>query len=674
MHALAQSFVRDVLERFGQIVEERFGDRDVAIGRLDLRCRLSPAQLADPGQAARVASELAAGIIDREDDELLSRTTAASEAGWRDLPRSTQDRPALPPGQPFSAGVPSDDRAEMPAGILRRVAPPGGDRAGTADPAGSAMDDHRLGLSAGDHRLAFGTDPLATAGSATDDPRAGPPAGDQGLAFGTDPLAPAWSGEGVVEWLMARLRDEASGTGVSWLDARRLGEDELTAAPLATQRQIVMAALSRLDAAGDMVVTLARLAAETIAALLAVLDVEPRLLALMRSPDSRLADAAAIDAGLEAHARPLRAALAPASASVALAVRMAVDPVGGRAFDRTPGAGRGEWAPYEGATKPRDAADPPATLDVELRTRFGGLFYLLSLVLELGIGESLWKACLPEGQVLAQAAAAILGDGAHLDVAPRLFGGEAAEPGRAIAAEQQQEVCGDILAGVVAALPRLGLATLPMPVLEVIGTPFGRLLVATCGFPAAIFAWPAPDADAVAAGIEAFLAHWPRDAEAPQARDSLPDFDRSGRVRRADGPPARAQCLLPGAPTVAAGCCAGSGVRLFAAAVSHSPCRASGESVAVPAALVSRNLALFGAHRAGRGGDDDPDTDGSDRYGDCDAPRWIAIRAGCRGCGARCGSSSKRADRETCCDRATRVYRAVSRRLGRDTQGAPKEP
>jgi hypothetical protein len=385
---------------------------------------------------------------------------------------------------------------------------------------------------------------------------------------------------------MARLREEASGSGVSWVDARRLGGDGLIAAPLATQRQIVMAALSRLDAAGDMIVTLARLGEETIAALLAVLDAEPRLLALMRSPDSWLAGAAAINAGLEAKARPLRAALAPDRASVALAVRLAVDPAGGRAFDRTPDADRDEWAPHEDAMNP-----PPGLLDVDLRTRFGGLFYLLSLALELGIGESLWKACLPEGRVLAQAAAAILGDGAHLDVAPRLFGGEAASwPG--IAAEQQQEVCGDILAGVVAALPRLDLATLPMPVLEVVGTPAGRLLVATCGFPTAIFAWPAPDASAVAAGIAVFLAHWPRDLEAPRARDPLPDFDPSGRLRRAAGP--HVPCWLPRAPTAVSGSVltqvCGALLNVFhARLVAHA-----GEAPADASDLVARYLTLPG--------------------------------------------------------------------------------
>jgi hypothetical protein len=127
--------------------------------------------------------------------------------------------------------------------------------------------------------------------------------------------------------------------------------------------------------------------------------------------------------------------------------------------------------------------------------------------------------------------------------------------------------------------------------MEVVGTPVGRLLVATCGFPAAIFAWPAPDADGVAAGIAAFLAHWPRDTEAPQGRDPLPDFDRSGRVRRAAGPPA--PCWLPRVPSAVAGCVltqvCGALLQLF-----HARLVAHGGAAVDASDLVARYLTLPG--------------------------------------------------------------------------------
>src|SRR5262249_48123447 len=52
-----------------------------------------------------------------------------------------------------------------------------------------------------------------------------------------------------------------------------------------------------------------------------------------------------------------------------------------------------------------------------VETRFGGLFYLMHLVLELGVAEALWTVAAPEGEILAAMAAGLLGEAAADDVA-----------------------------------------------------------------------------------------------------------------------------------------------------------------------------------------------------------------------------------------------------------------
>jgi hypothetical protein len=302
-------------------------------------------------------------------------------------------------------------------------------------------------------------------------------------------------------------------------------------------------------------------------------------------------------------ARRLPTTLSPDAAALALYVWALALPAadGQPAFERSaakpgvPGPPIRHGSPRAGD---QPMSEPPSPVpETELQTRFGGLFYLLSLVLELGIGEALWKVCVPEGQVLVRSAASILGDDAAGDAAPLLFGGvTAAEASEllAISLEQQEEVCAEMLAATVAALPRLGIGSLPVPLLEVVERSAGRLLVATCGFPVAVFAWPAPDAAAVAAGIEAFLRVWPATADAPQARGILLGLNVSDRLRPAVGQASMAPCLLPEAPTgaavsVLAQLC-GSVLQLFyTRLVAHE-----GEVVSSPAGLASRYLALTG--------------------------------------------------------------------------------
>ena len=115
-----------------------------------------------------------------------------------------------------------------------------------------------------------------------------------------------------------------------------------------------------------------------------------------------------------------------------------------------------------------------------------------------------------------------------------------------------------------------------------------------CGFPVAVFAWPAPDAAAVANGIEAFLRIWPAIAAAPQAPDFLCRLDGSGRLRRFADPAGIISCLLPTAPTASAAAAlaqvCGSILQLFyTRLMGHD-----GDAVSDAAGLVSRYLALPG--------------------------------------------------------------------------------
>ncbi len=168
-----------------------------------------------------------------------------------------------------------------------------------------------------------------------------------------------------------------------------------------------------------------------------------------------------------------------------------------------------------------------------ITTRYGGLFYLLNIMLELDLGEILWKACLPEGAVLAHAMAALLGSDAVKDPAPWLLGGvppETLMP--SVLSEQQEEIGLALLASLTAALPRRGLAALPETSLTLADHPTGRLLVATArDSPFVLFAQPAPTLQAAEAGIRAFLAIWPRSSPPVWASPILAELDASARLR-----------------------------------------------------------------------------------------------------------------------------------------------
>lgn len=172
----------------------------------------------------------------------------------------------------------------------------------------------------------------------------------------------------------------------------------------------------------------------------------------------------------------------------------------------------------------------------EIRSAFGGLFYLLNPALELSMAESLWSACLPEGLVLAQATALLLGSAgsaAREDAAAALFGGTNPHDRLpAVSEEQQSEISLALLAAVRDALPRRGLAELPAVVLRLVDSAAGRLLVvAASGSPYAIFAFPARSPAEAKLALDAFLGLWPASAPPPRATPALAEFDRRARVR-----------------------------------------------------------------------------------------------------------------------------------------------
>jgi hypothetical protein len=124
----------------------------------------------------------------------------------------------------------------------------------------------------------------------------------------------------------------------------------------------------------------------------------------------------------------------------------------------------------------------------------------------------------------------------------------------AVSAEQQAEICTELLATTAGALPRYGVAPSPELFLDLVPSSTGLMLMAFGQGPFALFAWPAHDARAAAAGVGAFLSAWPASLPPPRAPDLLLDLDASGRLRSASGPIARAAPSLlsaPAAPTSA---------------------------------------------------------------------------------------------------------------------------
>jgi len=226
-----------------------------------------------------------------------------------------------------------------------------------------------------------------------------------------------------------------------------------------------------------------------------------------------------------------------------------------------------------------------------IETRFGGLFYLLGLALELSIGEVIWKACLPENAFFTRVGATLIGPDAVEDAGPRLFGGASHDLSlNTLDTERFEEIAREMLHALVEALPRRGLAERPAVGMFVADCGGSRLLTATpaCA-PFPIFAWPAPSGIDIEEGIHRFLAGWPAGAPPVTAHPALAEADRTGRVRADLRAPLSRPLLLADDEDQARAAtltqAAGSLAYLFAA-------RAGAENLRSPAALVERYLAV----------------------------------------------------------------------------------
>jgi hypothetical protein len=204
----------------------------------------------------------------------------------------------------------------------------------------------------------------------------------------------------------------------------------------------------------------------------------------------------------------------------------------------------------------RDEAEPyaPITDASIVPTRLGGLFYLLNPALELNLGETLWKACLPEQKVLAHALAALVGEELKYDPGIALFAGSAPDPPvPSVSEDQLNEVSEALLIALCAALPRRGLAQLPQTMLDLEYRSGASLLVARpVSSPFAIFARSAPTPSAARTALEAFLARWTRSAPTPLISPGLAELDATGRLQPMHQAADPSAALLPEAPSARA--------------------------------------------------------------------------------------------------------------------------
>jgi hypothetical protein len=479
------------------------------------------------------------------------------------------------------------------------------------------LNEARLGGTAALERCA--ADAAAAIEEAVRD--TGPPSADDDVAVFNDET----------HWRASHLLDRLRGRPTAWFHASLEDEgDPAEALRGPGGRDLARLVLTRLAADGPLIDVLAALPEAAAAALAQALGLvtpgaESRPAAAARSGGT-IRDAetvrGAIPARLEDFARALpatlpapvlllalyaeaRGILGPAAEeeSVRAAVGAALAAFRRCSRESVPSVPPEPLVPPaddEGASQRLSTAPPGDVLvaapvessDVSAHlTQFGGLFYLLACALELDLGEILWKACLPEGDVLAHACAALLGPGAAGDPAPPLFGG--LPPGRAlppVAVEQQQDVAAATVAALASAVPRRRLAALPEVVLDLVPHASGRLLVAAAPrSPFALFAWPAPSPADAAAGLRAFLRAWPRSAPPVSARPALAELDGAARLQPSPEAKVSRNILLPEAPSPASatllGQAAGALCGLFAARTGALAC-------ADIAAFVRRYLAL----------------------------------------------------------------------------------
>lgn len=228
----------------------------------------------------------------------------------------------------------------------------------------------------------------------------------------------------------------------------------------------------------------------------------------------------------------------------------------------------------------------PGRVDIEhADSAYAGLFYLLAPLLELSLGEALWTACLPEGEVVARACAALVRDpdDAAIEV---IAGGARRDLG--VDADQVHEVAAAALAALAVALPRGGRAALPAGLVRFVEHATGRLLVVTAvDAPFVLFAWPASHPDDAMRGLAAVLARWPAGTPLHGTRAVI-ELDRSGRCQHTAAL-APEPFLIAGASVAEVALVslvAGTACQLFAAR--------AGDTVVEVAAWVAQRLALRG--------------------------------------------------------------------------------
>jgi hypothetical protein len=141
-----------------------------------------------------------------------------------------------------------------------------------------------------------------------------------------------------------------------------------------------------------------------------------------------------------------------------------------------------------------------------LHTQFAGLAYIVRCLLELDIGEILWRACVPEQAVIAAACTTLIGD--RHDPAPEQLAGALARPGFQASPEQRDEIVRAACTSLAAALPRRGLAAVPPLELSFTDGRHGRVLWACLhGLP--VFAAPALSPEDARHDVAALIAIWP---------------------------------------------------------------------------------------------------------------------------------------------------------------------
>lgn len=254
----------------------------------------------------------------------------------------------------------------------------------------------------------------------------------------------------------------------------------------------------------------------------------------------------------------------------------------------SPPAQVASWATRALAVIARDpvALEPARAIAAtrDQTTAYTGLFYLVPALLELGVPEALWQACLPEGSSIASALAGLIPcDDAALDV---IAGGPRVT--YTVSDEQLHEIARTSIARLVTTLPRGGRAELPDGHASFVDGPHGRLLIVTArDAPFVLFAWPARTPAEATAGLAALRAQWPGTTPLFGA-PSVVELDRSGQIRHAHASPP-APWLVSGRSCAAIA---------LASLVAGLPCQLAisrlGEPVDDVAAWVARRLAVYG--------------------------------------------------------------------------------